>query len=90
MFANVHKRCLQSKRLQIVHQSEMRLLLRKCTFSKFGAFSKTSFRIQLYKCNANAKSGNIGFIWNVPDEVDQVHEHQTMGEIEKLLPMFET
>ena len=53
-------------------------------------FSKTCFRIQVYKYNASAKIGNICFIWKVPEETDQVRQHQTVREVEKLLPMFET
>ena len=44
----------------------------------------------MYKYNASAKFGNICFIWKVPEETDQVRQHQTVGEVEKLLPMFET
>ena len=44
----------------------------------------------MYKYNAIAKIGNICFIWKVPEETDQVRQHQTVREVEKLLPMFET
>ena len=44
----------------------------------------------MYKYNASAKIRNICFIWKVPEETDQVRQHQTVREVEKLLPMFET
>ena len=44
----------------------------------------------MYKYNASVKIGNICFIWKVPEETDQVRQHQTVREVEKLLPMFET
>ena len=44
----------------------------------------------MYKYNANAKIENISFIWKVPEEKDQVHQHQTVREVRKLLLMFQT
>ena len=44
----------------------------------------------MYKYNTSAKIGNICFIWKVPEETGQVRQHQTVREVEKLLPMLET
>ena len=43
----------------------------------------------MHKYNASAKIGN-SLIWKVPEETDQVRQRQTVREVEKLLPMFET
>ena len=32
----------------------------------------------------------ICLIWKVPEETDQARQHQTVREVEKLIPMFET
>ena len=41
------------------------------------SFAHTFFRIQVYEYDASAKIGSICFIWKVPEETDQVCQHQT-------------
>ena len=38
----------------------------------------------MYKYNAGGQNGNITFIWNIGDEIDQTQQHKTVKEVEKI------
>ena len=44
----------------------------------------------MYKYKAGGQNGNITFIWNIGDEIDQTQQHKTVKEIEKMIRIFES
>ena len=44
----------------------------------------------MYKYNAGGQNGNVTFIWNIGDEIDQTQQHKTVKEIEKMIRIFES
>ena len=42
----------------------------------------------MYKYNADI--GNLVFVWKIGSEIDQMLQHKTAKEVEKMIPVFES